>query len=93
MKKFFQNHMIDEISLKIRPIKQSAFLSVNGFFCGNVLIVLEGSQKQIRKIDLTYSNILIFVGFLLLELKSYRNEKSKKTLIFFRNSTNSFAFY
>lgn len=53
-----------------------------GLFCGNVLIVLEGSQKQNRKIDLTFSNLLIFVGFLLLELINHRNEKSKKKLQF-----------
>ena len=62
------------------------------FFCGNVLIVLEGSQKQIRKIDLTYSNVLIFVGFLLLELKSYRNEKIQKKNFFFSETLQVLCF-
>jgi len=65
-----------------------------GLFCGNVLIVLEGSQKQIRKIDLTYSYILIFVGFLLLELKSHRNEKkNQKSFLFSETALFFFAFH
>ena len=53
------------------------------FFCGNVLIVLEVSQKQIRKIDLTYSNILIFFRFLTSWIEKPSNWKIQKKNLFF----------